>query len=48
MTTINMLAVWAHVQLLPFLSGLGFDCPANYNPADFVLELASAKASPPK
>lgn len=37
-------AVWMNEQMLPFLSGLGFDCPPNYNPGDFMLELASAKA----
>lgn len=31
------------IQMLPFLEGLGFVCPGTYNPADFVLELASAK-----
>ena len=30
-------------QLLPALEGLGYACPPLFNPADFVLELASAK-----
>lgn len=30
-------------QLLPYLEGLGYVCPPLFNPADFVLELASAK-----
>lgn len=29
--------------MLPFLEDLGFKCPGNYNPADFMLELASVK-----
>ena len=32
-----------HMQLLPFLEGLGHICPSYFNPADFVLELVSYK-----
>jgi hypothetical protein len=33
--------------MLAYLEGLGFNCPLNYNPADFIIELACAKVSLP-
>ena len=30
-------------RILPFLEGLGYACPPRFNPADFILELASTK-----
>ena len=44
LTSKGELAYWGpRGKLLPFLEGLGYRKPSNYNPADFLLELASTK-----
>lgn len=44
LTSHGELAYWGpRDKLLLFLEGLGYRCPSYFNPADFILELASAK-----
>lgn len=44
LTSKGELAYWGpREKLLPFLEGLGYPCPHHFNPADFILELASSK-----
>ena len=40
----GQLAYWGpRRKILHFLKGLGYNCPPRFNPADFILELASTK-----
>ena len=44
LTSKGELAYWGpREKLLPFLESLGYTCPNHFNPADFILELASLK-----
>jgi len=44
LTSKGELAYWGpRGKLLPFLEGLEYRTPSNYNPADFLLELVSTK-----
>ena len=44
LTSKGELAYWGpREKILPFLEGLGYICPNHFNPADFILELASSK-----